>query len=327
MSGRKDLPEPAARKLEWKGVALFVARIGMTILALYTLFWLYHPSDVLKHVSDVGPVAFCGAALLYALCIAIGASKWKLLLPGVPFARLLHAVTASCFYSILPSGQLGGELSKVLIVKSRHPDVRGVFASVVFDKITGVLGLLLIGLFALTFSGSAVVAWQLLLLLVLATGCGVVLLAAHPLAAFIQKIRIRHRPLHAGRAALVDALSSIGHYARNRLLLARSVGMGILSQGTIIIIYLVIARALHIPATSADLVAAVTLANLAALLPISVAGFGIREAGLTTLLTQGSGVGGAQALALSLTVMSIFLIAALAGALTEAKRILHVRRA
>lgn len=308
-----------------KNKLLLLLRLTITVLALFFLFRLYRPEDVADMVRGVGPAAFFAATALYVLCIFVGAWKWSIVLDTVPYATLLRAVLASCFYSILPSGQLGGELSKILIVKSRHPDVRDAVASVLFDKLTGVLGLLLLGAASLCLSYGDVSSWQIYMVSALAIGCMGFLLLAPLLAGVVDAIRLRNSLLRRAQGILGDALKKINQFARNRPLLLKSLLLGVLSQGTIVASYLVVASALDIRIEVTNLVSAVVLANLAALLPVSIGGFGVREAGLTALLANDHGVPGEQALALSLTVMSVFLLAAMAGGLVELRKLVTSR--
>ncbi len=316
---------PCDRKHRFR--LLTFLRIVVTLLALLLLFIVYKPGDVSKLIVGIGLPAFVSAIVLYFLCILIGAWKWGVVIENAPFSTLLRAVTASCFYSILPSGQLGGELSKVMIVKSSYPEARNVIASVIFDKMTGVLGLLLIGILALCFSTQAMLVWQISLVAVLIIGCTFSLLAARSLAALSQRLVVRNATLQRLQHTFGHALHSVARFSRNPILLIQSIVLGVLSQGTVVLVYLVIAEALHISIPSADIITAVVFANLAALLPISVGGFGVREAGLTAILAGSHGVTGEQSLALSMTAMSIFLLAAVAGGAIELRRLFPRRRA
>jgi uncharacterized membrane protein YbhN (UPF0104 family) len=298
-------------------------RVGVTVLAIWLLFSLYKPSDVARLISNLGASALLAAVVIYAACVHISAWKWGVLLELVPYRTRLRAVIASCFYSILPSGQLGGELSKVLIVKSRYPEIDNVLAGVVFDKLTGVIGLMLIGIASLLISDAYRAHWATALVVFAVLACGCVLFATQAIADMVGKIRFSNSLLRNLQLRIRGALLSIGQFSRNRSILLRSVSLGILSQTTVILVYLVIAHAIQIDLYYSDMISAIVLANLATLLPISIAGFGVREAGLTAILTTQHDIDGEKALALSLTAMIIFLLPAATGAVIETKKIIR----
>jgi uncharacterized membrane protein YbhN (UPF0104 family) len=91
----------------------------------------------------------------------------------------------------------------------------------------------------------------------------------------------------------------------------------VLSQGAVVACYLVLAPSLELQVEVAALAGAVAIANLAALIPISIGGFGVREVGLVAILTAEYAVPGERALALSLTAMCVFLLAAMIGGFLE----------
>jgi len=70
----------------------------------------------------------------------------------------------------------------------------------------------------------------------------------------------------------------------------------------------------------------VGIANLAPLLPISIGGFGVREVGLTSLLTTAHLATGEQSIALAFAAMIIFLAWAAVGAVVELAMLLRSSR-
>jgi uncharacterized membrane protein YbhN (UPF0104 family) len=300
-------------------------RAAVTCITIYLLFNLYQPSEVARLASEVGVTALSAALLIYALCVHISAWKWGVLLESVPYRIRMRAVLASCFYSTLPSGQLGGELSKVLIVRASHPHADNVLATVVFDKLTGVMGLLLIGLLSFSLSDVYRTHWGMALIIPGVAACGVPLLAARGLATFIVRMKVSSNALQGMQLRASHFLGHIAEFSRNRAILMRSISLGIASQATVILVYLFIAEGIGIRLSTTDMVSAVVLANLATLLPISIAGFGVREAGLTAILVSQHGIHGEKAFALSLTAMAIFLLPAIAGAMIEAGKIIGTR--
>lgn len=301
-------------------------RLAATLLTFVLLFGFYDFHDVADQIAAVGLLSFLVGAVLLALCTAGMAWKWKLALHDAHYTVLLRALVSSYFYTILPSGQLGGEVSKILLVKSKQPEVHHIVGSVLFDKITGLLGLVIVGSIALALSPSAKHAWQVVIVASITACCLGILWSSTHLAPVLNGITVEQPILTRAKSVLQSIIHRIGCYAGNRQLVVGSVFLGVLTQGTVVAIYLVLATALNIVIAPTDLIAAVVLANLAALIPISIAGLGVREAGLTILLAQYPGVTSGQALALSLSAMGVLLLGALAGALIELRVLLVVGR-
>ncbi len=294
------------------------ARAGATVLAFGALFAVYDFGDLRQQFAALHAGAIAGAVGLLAACIVGMAVKWHLALRAARLGVLLRALIASFFYALLPSGQVGGEVGKMLVVKSRQPDLRHVAGSIVFDKATGLFGLSLIGLAALAMSRHAP-PWQWAIVAGIAAACVAGLYGCFVIARYAARLELRGPWLLRARDAVAAIAARIAEYAGDHGLVARSTALAILTQGLVIGIYVLLARDLGLSLPAAELVAAVVIANLATLVPISLAGLGVREAGLTFLLAQHPGVGPDRAIALSLAAMAVLLLAALAGALLEAR--------
>lgn len=262
-------------KREYKALSRYLPallRVGVTLATISLLFKLYDSDDVFSLLSAVGIPTFAIAAGFYALCMLVSAWKWGVPLEHVSFRSRLRAVIASNFYSILPSGQLGGELSKVFIIKSSHPDAEHVLASVIFDKVTAVLGLLLIGMASFCLASPPPFHWQILLIAVLTTGCACTLFATRAASKLTRTFSISQPYAQRMQNFISGLLQSIDRYSRDPSKLLNSIALGIASQVTVILVYAIIASALDIHIPHASIVSAIVLANLATLLPISAGG-------------------------------------------------------
>jgi uncharacterized membrane protein YbhN (UPF0104 family) len=130
------------------------------------------------------------------------------------------------------------------------------------------------------------------------------------------------KPL-ADRAALFVSAST-RYLARPGLMIA-SVLLGIAYQLVCITVMRIAAPSFGIDVQFADWLWTFAIVSAAVLLPLSVAGIGIREGAYVAVLGL-LHVPAASALALSLTVFATQLVAALCGGLTEAAGFLQRRR-
>jgi len=301
-----------------------LVRALVSILALVLLLTLYDFRQILHSARSIREAHLAVAIGFFAVNTALFIVKWTLTLPGeVAFLAAARSFLVSRFHSLLPAGQVGGELSKVLTLAS-HADPSVITGSVVFDKITGLLSLGLLGASAWVFFPSAPV-WMIVLVLLIIVGC-VIALACSPLAGtllatnrggvhFLSRLR--------AKIALISA--PIVRWTTDPWLMVRVLALGLAGQACMIVVYLLIARGLEIMLPVPELVLFVVVANLATLIPISLGGVGVREAGLVGLLAS-HGVAAESAIALSLIVFAVFVLGVTAGAAIECQELVYACR-
>jgi glycosyltransferase 2 family protein len=260
-------------------------------------------------------------ALFFASC-AVAASKWRLLWDKATWWEMLLANFASQFYSMILPGQLAGEAVKTFKVGRRFRDTSGVAASVVVDRVTGLVGLLVLACVGALLSSSSIARAAIYpLLLATVALAGVLYALAWP---FVLKAAVSALTRVGGSSrwlasasrkmvAFVTAWASL--LARpGRMLVA--IGLGIVFQVLCVCINVVVAADLGIGVAFYDWCWILGLVSVAVLLPVTVAGIGIREgvyAGVLSLL----GVPLEQAIAISIVVFGISLVGALIGGLVE----------
>ena len=90
-------------------------------------------------------------------------------------------------------------------------------------------------------------------------------------------------------------------------------GGAIVVQGLVVLFYVAVARSLNIPITTWDLAVIVPLSIVVQMLPISVNGFGVREATFSLYFTR-IGLPIASAVLLSLVAAAVMMLFSLSGA-------------
>lgn len=291
-------------------------RAFVSILALALLVVLSDFRQIVHFMGSMRGIYFVGAVALFALNTALFIIKWTATLPGeVTFSAAARSFLVSRFHSLLPTGQMGAELSKVLTLADRaNPPL--VAASVAFDKVTGLLALGALGAAAWFVLPNAAV-WMIVLVLLVVAGCAVALACAPfsvRLLAIAEKKVPHALPRFRAKAALMSA--PIVRWSTAPWLLARVLVLGLVGQACMIAVYALIARGLGIDLPVPELALFVVVANLATLIPISVGGIGVREASLVGLLASHA-VPTESAIALSLLVFAVFLLGAAVGAVFE----------
>jgi uncharacterized membrane protein YbhN (UPF0104 family) len=308
-------------------------RAFVSIVALALLLILSDSRQTFHFIGSVRGSCFAGAVVLFALNTVLFIVKWTLTLPDeVSFSVAARSFLVSKFHSLLPTGQMGAELSKVLTLANRtNPSL--VASSVAFDKVTGLLSLGALGAAACIVLMNAAL-WMIVLVLLVIVVCTIALACA-PFSTKLLSIADARAPrvLPKIRATIALVSAPIASWSTDPGLLAKVLILGLAGQACMIAVYALISNGLGIALPVPELALFVVVANLATLIPISLGGIGVREASLVGLLAS-HGVAAESAIALSLLVFAVFLLGAAVGAvfefhvlLTAGKRYIFRRRA
>ena len=125
------------------------------IIATCLILWFLSKSDVhgiFQSIINFSFLVFGLGFLLSILCLLVNAAKWKLLLPTYSIFLLLKLNFIGYYYSLILPGQIAGEVAKAFVLGKEKRNAAQIAASVLVDKITGVIALLLIGIAGLAFT-------------------------------------------------------------------------------------------------------------------------------------------------------------------------------
>ena len=256
------------------------------------------------------------AGLLLVAGTVIRAWRWQVLLHAVGarlrFGRLVYLYFVGQFFSsFLPTG-FAGDVVRVLEA-GRGASSAQAAGTVLVDRLTGFIGLFLLALLALPFSGGLLpVEW--------AWGIGLLSLAVLGGSAVLFQGRLLRRitswlpgglSLKSGSwlAQSYDVITACGPRA-----IAAALGIATLFNFAQIGANVALARALGIQASALYFFLFIPLATVALLVPISISGLGVREQIYLTLFASAAvGLTGPQAIALSLGAYLLDFVNALIG--------------
>ena len=300
-------------------------------LAAAIIIFLIHkaPDGLLETLKKMNPAWICFALLLYALHIFANAWRWWILLRAQKIdCSLMLAVSLtmqSFFFSLVLPGAIGGDLVRAgflaaHIEKGRKFD--GAF-TILIDRFTGMIGIFLVALLMLPFvwesiAGVKGIIEKFIYVLLAGSVCGI-------LAAFVV---FKHKALEriglycrmknlADRFSgglytkISDALDSYNHCRKEVVLcIVTSVVFVNLILGLMAYCVAVGVNGQDTPFGST--LAAITVGNIAGLLPTTPAGLGVRDMFVIPIL-KGGGMNGDAALAVSLVISGIIICFNLLG--------------
>lgn len=303
------------------------ALVSALLVAL--LLWRVDVAEVVRVLAVASPGLMALAGLLFFLMHVLNALKLRVLLPELRAGRLLAYTLVAQLYALVLPGQLAGEAVKAYRLSRDEGRGEGqgeigggrIVSAVAFDKVTGIAGLLLLtgsGLAAqsarfgegllvavvLVLAGlaaaTALLAWgpaRTLLLALLGWRAGPKREAwlLGPLRRFLEAWRDQTR--RPGRALL-------------------SVTVGIAVQVAAVAGSQSLGLAVGIDQPFSVWSAVIGVMSVIVLMPVTVAGIGLREASLVGLLDL-VGVPHAQSLALGFGILAFQAMVALLGAIID----------
>lgn len=329
-----------------KARLLTLLRIALAVcllLLVFRIFADFHKTvERLRNVSV--PLLLLGLQVA-VLGEAITAYKWKLLLQHLgERLRLWDSVRIAyigMFYNNFLPGSLGGDVARTVFVADRVGGALRAAASVFMQRNTGMGGLLIVanlaswiwphrippiaGKFELPYLLSFPAVWF---------GLATVGYVAINLALVSDPIyRVAWKAAHVGHSEATGVRGKISHALHRlheeiryyRTYWTVPLVLSVLTQVTDSFLVYIASRALGLHLPFHPFLIAVPMVTLAAMLPISFNGIGLREAGYVLLLA-GSAVAPEAAVGISVIQFSYIAVLSLIGGLMHL-HMLHGKRA
>ncbi len=309
-------PSPAARPSLSR-----ILRIVVAVALTAYLLWKAHPGDVLR-VTAAADWRWIGAAVaLLFVDRTLMAYRWMVLLraltPGSrpPFPAVLRIFFVSTFVgTFLPS--IGGDLYRAYSLS--RLGVSGVesAASVLMDRVLGVMSIVLVGVAALLPGPDAAKnRWILLTLGLASAGCLIAAVAVFSARAAAASQGIAARlPSPRARRVVTGLVDAVRRYARHHGELVIVLGMSVGVQIVRIIQAWCLGRALGIEAGLVMYFIFIPIVLLIMLLPVTVSGLGTSQGAFGWLFGT-IGVPAAAAIALSILFVALGVFGNLPGGL------------
>src|SRR5580698_2531365 len=277
--------EPARRTArDWTFIAL---RWIAAFIVLGALLHFLPLKTVRSAIARVPPIYFFAALLGYLLAHAVGVLKWRMVVNAagaqLDFATSLQCYGGGLFGTLFLPSIVGGDVIRLAVGLRRSPRPAAVLAGNVVDRFLDVsaqAGLVALGLALLPGSLPESLRHTARKALLAAIAIGAVLILA---VFFLRGIFLRGRSFRFRRrlARLRHALRSVS--ARPHILVAGWFAATVI-QSTFLVLTACIAVACGLKLPLRVWLFAWPLAKLAAVLPLTQGGIGVREAALVALL-------------------------------------------
>ena len=285
---------------------------SLTLLAV--LAWRMDWGQLARAFANVRAGPWLLALALYLPIQAVSSLRWQLLARplgfGGPWGRYLALYFIGMFFNLVLPTSVGGDMVRAWYLARQDGDDPvtgrrlGAFLSVFADRASGLAVLVAVACAAALCCPVPLPAW--VTGSVAAVGAAALLgLAALPVLPWLQAVL----PAHGRLRRLADGAAL---YLRHRRLLFGATALSVVVQVANVVLVWLVGEALGLPVPPLYYGVFVPLVSLLTLLPVSVNGMGLREAG-TVLLLAPLGVGRAEAVALSLLTFAVLTAASLTG--------------
>jgi uncharacterized protein (TIRG00374 family) len=296
-----------------------IVRILVAVILTAIVFYAAHPSDVVRATAGADPRWLLAAVLLVLVDRTLMALRWIDLLSAVtagsrpPFGSVLRIFFVSSFVSnFVPS--VAADMYRAYALARCDVRLAESTASVLMDRVLGVLSMVIVGACALPLAGDIGLQRGLIVSLAIAClacalGASVVFSgrAATTLLRTIEFVPIR--AIHRASAALTEAVQ---RYARQHGQLLRVLLMSIAVQAIRVVQAWCLGEALGIALPLLAYFAVVPVILLIMQIPITVNGLGTTQVAFVALLGA-SGATPAAATALSILFLVLGVIGSLPG--------------
>lgn len=267
-------------------------KLLFTTVVLYFLFRKIDWDTLLTTIRMVNIFLVVVAFVAVQIAHVFAAARWKLLCKKASIMLLLKMVFVSRLYTTILPGQLFGEAAKVFHVRRSNPNIstQEITASVLVDKIVGLVGLLLVGIYG-AFSSKILPSDELAVWFAICVfALGVCLaLPALPVVSRLINLMLNAIAKRSEKARLITSklrllLISWQSHMKTPLALVCSVLIGVAVQAGLAASMYYLACAVFVQVPFADWCWIFAILSVVLILPISFAGLGVRETTLVGFL-------------------------------------------
>lgn len=313
--------EPAHSRT--RQVLLSALKLIVSLVLLWVLFARTDMASLWRSVRTASLPWVVAALGVYLVQILVGAWRWGLLLDAqrvrVPGRGLLGSYLVAAFFNNFLPSNIGGDVVRIRDTAKPAKSKTLAATVVLIDRGIGLMALVLVaatGATAAVGAGGAqavpvLPSWLWAGFLVVSLVSAPAVFSPAGVGRLLQPLTVFHPEWVGGQISrLTDIL---GRFRERPSSLLNAFAGAVVVQGLLVIFYAAVARSLNIPITLPHLAVIVPLSFLVQMVPVSVNGFGVREATFSFYFTR-LGLPLESAMALSLGSTALVMLFSLSGA-------------
>ena len=312
-----DPEQPSPRRY-----VVLAIKISVSLILLVVLFSRIDVARLWETARRASPSWLLVAILIYYVNLVVSAWRWRLLLNAqgvhMPRLQLLQSLLVANFFSNFLPSNIGGDVIRISDTAKPAGSKTLAAAVVLIDRGLGLMGLVFVAALGATAAASLhrgaqpiLPLWLWMGFLVAAIASAPAVLAPAGFGRLLQPLTVFHPEWVGDR---IDMITSVLARFRDKpAALVGGFGGALFVQATLIVFYFAVAYALHLNLQLWDLAVIVPLSFVVQLLPVSVGGFGVREATFSLYFAK-IGQPIESALLVSLIPQALIIVCSLVGA-------------
>jgi glycosyltransferase 2 family protein len=264
-----------------------VIKLAVSIALIALLVSRVDAARLWATARDASPAWLIAALGIYFGMILGSAWRWGLLLAAqgiaFPFRTLTSSFLVATFFNNFLPSNIGGDVVRVTDTAGAAGSKTLAATVVLLDRGIGLLGLMLIAAIGATAGPRLIAKGPGIGAAVIWAGFAVAFLAAGLAVVIPQAVPRLLRPLRVAHPEWVDERldrlgSALERFRQAPMALGWCFAGAVIVQAALVGYYLAIARSMNIPVEVSELAFIVPVTFLIQMVPISVNGFGVREA-------------------------------------------------
>lgn len=302
------------------GSAVFrvIISLSLIIILLYLMRGQY--SEIASALKNINIWVFALGFAIFLLALGVSSCRFFLIIKAQGDSSVNFKYAASLtligmfFNNFLPTS-IGGDLVKAYYLAHKTKDRIGSFASVLVDRLTGLITMIFIASTTLFFLQSSIISEDIRQVIYGVTAGALLLILFvinKTFAKSISGLLAFARPL---TMKFKDAYYTIHRYKHNRGLIIKSLGISIISQLLLYLSFGTIAFSIGSKISAVDALIRIPLISLMSMLP-SLNGLGLREG--ATVVLFGPLIGKDSAFAVSILWILAMLMTSVIGGIVYA---------
>lgn len=283
--------------------------------------WLSSRTDLhalLKSLTMIQPLTIIFALALHIVAFVLAGVRWWILLTNIGVRIGFRDVLSSSFLGIffnnfLPTG-MGGDVVRVLHLNFRGLRAKELVSAAIADRIIGLVSILIMGAASTFLSPNIRLSNGIkisLAALTIGSIAGLVLFFAAPFVKAIRGLATRYDYTRV-RSFVLESLSLCQSFRSRPRAVISAFGLTFVMQSIVVLIYYALSTSIGIGLPMSIYFAIVPAVFLAANIPISIGGLGVREGALIALMVSAS-TNQQLAITLSILYLTVLWMASLPG--------------
>ncbi len=266
-----------------KRILGIVLRIVITCGLLWFLFKKIDFVDTLADIKGANKWLLLLSFLIYAGIYILGFFRWNMLLKAAgitaPFKKIIGSFAGGVFFSVALPSTIGGDLVRSVDLAAHTKKGREVVATVLLDRLSGYVGLVIVALTAIIFGREYITHKSVIITLAIIVGVLIAVLLVLFNSFIYKKInKFLDRPNAGKIRETIRNLHEEIHYFRNKkMMIVKNLALSFIIQMIIPISFYLTGLAIGVKINLLYYLVFLPIIGAITLLPISIGGFGVRE--------------------------------------------------